>query len=64
MTKFKLGIEMTKNKNQKGGIVDKNKAKKDKDKKISYFKEAITYFSECKKINNLLGINQIKVIYT
>ena len=64
MTKFKLGIEITKNKNQEGGIVDKNKAKKDKEKKINYFKEAINYFIECKKINNLLGINQIKVIYT
>ena len=63
MTKFKLGMEMIKNKNQEGGIVDKIKAKRDKEKKINYFKEAINYFTESKKINNLLGINQIKVIY-
>ena len=64
MTKFKLGMEMIKNKNQEGGIVDKIKAKRDKEKKINYFKEAINYFNESKKINTLLGINQIKVIYT
>ena len=64
MTKFKLGMELTKNKNQEGGIVDKKRDKRDKEKKINYFKEAIEYFTESKKINNLLGINQIKVIYS
>ena len=64
MTKFKLGMEISRNKNQEGGIVDKKRDKRDKEKKINYFKEAIEYFTESKKINNLLGINQIKVIYS
>ena len=65
MNKYKLGLEMSKGKNinQEGGIVDKKKVKKDSDKRTIYFKEAINYFNECKKINNTLGINQIKVIY-
>ena len=65
MTKYKLGMEMTKTKsgNQDGGIVDKAKAKREKEKKMNYFKEAINYFTECKNINTLLGINQIKIIY-
>ena len=61
MTKYKLGIELTKIK--EGGSVDKKKAKKEVEKRITYFKDAINYFNECKKINSLLGINQIKVIY-
>ena len=64
MTKFKLGIEMNKNKNQDGLIIDQKKAKKEKEKKISYIKEAINYFNDSKKINTMLGINQIKIIYT
>ena len=52
MTKFKIGSEIN------------NKSKKDKEKKEKYFKEAIKYFEECKYINNLLGINQIKIIYS
>ena len=63
MTKYKLGIEMNKNKNQDGGIIDKKKLKRDNEKKINYFKEAINYFNQCKNINLMLGINQIKVIY-
>ena len=61
MTKFKLGLELVKAK--EGGSVDKKKAKKEVEKKVTYFKDAINYFNECKKINTLLGINQIKVIY-
>ena len=59
MTKFKLGLEISKGKNinQEGGIIDKKKVKR------NFFKEAINYFNECKKINTMLGINQIKVIY-
>ena len=64
MNKYKLGMELVKNKNQEVGIVDKIEAKKEKNKKINYFKEAINYFIESKKINDLLGINQIKIIYT
>ena len=65
MTKFKLGIEISKGKNinQEGGIIDKKKVKRELEKKMNYFKEAINYFNECKKINTMLGINQIKVIY-
>ena len=75
MTKFKLGHEMNNNNNttnissltpvgNTGLGANKNKMKKDKDKKINYFKEAINLFTECKNINILLGINQIKVIYS
>ena len=67
MTKFKLGSEINTNNNNNynaGGNQNKNKSKNDKNKKINYFKEAIKYFNECKNINNLLGINQIKVIYS
>ena len=72
MTKFKLGHEMNSNSNTSslipGGTLgitaNKNKLKKDKDKKINYFKEAINLFTECKNINILLGINQINVIYS
>ena len=77
MTKFKLGHEMNNNNNNQnnssitpGGNIgggppaNKNKTQKDKDKRINYFKEAINYFTECKNINILLGINPIKVIYS
>ena len=75
MTKFKLGHEMNNNNNttnnssltpvgNTGLGANKNKMKKDKDKKINYFKEAINLFTECKNINILLGINPIKVIYS
>ena len=64
MTKFKLSIEINRNRSQDGSIVDPKKYKKEKDKKISLIKEAINYFNESKKINTMLGINQIKVIYT
>ena len=57
-------MEMIKNKNQEIGIVDKMKEKREKNKKINYFKEAINNFMESKKINDSLGINQIKVIFT
>ena len=66
MNKYKLGVELSKGKNinQEGlGINEKKKTKKDSDKRTNYLKEAINYFNECKKINNMLGINQIKVIY-
>ena len=65
MSKYHLGMEMAKGKsgNQDGGIIDKTKAKREKEKKMNYFKEAINYFTECKNINTLLGINQIKIIY-
>ena len=42
----------------------KNKTKKNKEKINTYFKDAIKYFQECKNINSLLGINQIKIIYS
>ena len=52
MCKYKLGMEMLKNKNQEAGSVDRTKIKKEKDKKINYFKEAINYFKDSKKIND------------
>ena len=69
MIKFKLGYDVSNNSNNIINInqtqaANKNKAKKNKDKKITYFKEAIKCFNECKNINNLLGINQIKIIYS
>ena len=73
MTKFKLGCEMNSMTGNISSLTpggnlgvsgNKNKLKKDKDKRINYFKEAINYFTECKNINILLGINQIKVIYS
>ena len=67
MTKFRLGSEINNNNNNNyntGGNQNKNKSKNDKNKRINYFKEAIKYFNECKNINNLLGINKIKVIYS
>ena len=64
MTKFKLSIEINKSKNQDGPNEDPKKYKKEKEKKISLIKDAINYFNESKKINTMLGINQIKVIYT
>ena len=60
MTKYKIGLEMINHKDE--GIM-KNE-KRYKDKKLNYFKEAINYFNDCKNINIILGINQIKVIYT
>ena len=57
MTKFKLGNEINSGNN-------KNKNKKNKEKKIKYFMDAIKYFQECRDINALLGINQIKIIYS
>ena len=59
MTKFKLGSEININNLSPG--TNKNKIKKEKEKKINYFKDAIKYFTICKNINFLLGINQIKI---
>ena len=73
MTKFKLGNEIntsSANNNMNVGtnvynqIPNKNKIKKDKDKKINLYKDAIKYFKKCKNINISLGINQIKIIYS
>ena len=65
MTKFKLGNEINNNNinHSISPIQNKKKSLKDKDKRIEYFKKAINYFNECKNINILLGINQIKIIY-
>ena len=65
MTKFKLGSEINSNNNNlnTGTTQNKSKSKKVKNKRITYFKEAIKYFNECKNINDMLGINQIKIIY-
>ena len=55
MNKYKLGSE----------LVNKlDKDKKYKEKKEKYFKDAIKYFKESNDINELLGINQIKLIYS
>ena len=54
MTKYKLGSDLD-NK--------KEKDKRNKEIKEKYFKEAIKYFKESNDINELLGINQIKIIY-
>ena len=67
MNKFKLGNEINSahnNSQNNAGEINKNKIKKMKEKKINYFKDAIKYFQECHNINALLGINQIKIIYS
>ena len=65
MTKFKLGSEINSGNNQNNaGAANKNKNNKNKEKKINYFKDAIKYFKESYNINYLLGINQIKIIYS
>ena len=64
MTKFKLGSEINSGHSNTQNIANKNKTKKNKEKMNNYFKEAIKYFHECKNINSLLGINQIKIIYS
>ena len=53
MTKYKLAKEINKNNNIK-----------EKQKRNSYINDAIKFFNECKSINKLLGINQIKINYT
>ena len=63
MTKFKLGGESNSDKNNEGAG-NKKKSKNNKEKINNYFKDAIKYFQECKNINSLLGINQIKIIYS
>jgi len=62
MTKFKLGTEINPNNLTPG--TNKAKIKKEKEKKINYFKDSIKYFNKCKNINISLGINQIKIIYS
>ena len=62
MIKFKLGNEINLNNLAPG--TSKIKIKKEKDKKMKYFKESIKYFNKCKNINVSLGINQIKIIYS
>jgi len=62
MTKFKLGTEVNPNNLAPG--TNKAKIKKEKEKKINYFKDSIKYFNKCKNINVSLGINQIKIIYS
>ena len=62
MTKFKLGSETNPNNLAPG--TNKNKIKKEKEKKMTYFKDSIKYFNICKNINVSLGINQIKIIYS
>ena len=62
MVKFKLGFEINLNSLTPG--TNKNILKKEKEKKMSYFKDAIKYFNQCKSINISLGINQIKIIYS
>ena len=61
MTLFKLA--KGDNDNSNIDLNNNKKEKKYKEKKENYFKESIKYFKECKNINNLLGINQIKIIY-
>ena len=63
MTKFKLGSEINNINIGQNTAIAKNKSKKDNEKRKNYFKEAIKYFIECKNINIMLGINQIKNIY-
>jgi hypothetical protein len=60
MTKFKLGSEVNNINIGQNTAIAKNKSKKDNEKRKNYFKEAIKYFNECKNINIMLGINQIK----
>ena len=53
MTQFQYGIKINIIKNEK-----------DKEKRKKYFNDAIKYFKECININDLLGINLIKKIYS
>ena len=53
MVKFKLGCE-----------ININQKKNNKIKREKYLKDAIKYFTECKTINESIGINQIKIIYS
>ena len=53
MNKYNLGNEIT-----------NKKEKKNKEKREQYFKDAIKYFEESNEINELVGINQIKNIYS
>ena len=69
MNKFKLANEINIGNNNiiqnNPGDENKNKKnKKNKEKKINYYKGAIKNFQECHNINALLGINQIKIIYS
>ena len=66
MTKFKIASSLNTNNinHNVSALQNKKNIKKDKHKRIDYFKEAINHFIECKNINILLGINQIKVIYS
>ena len=60
MTQYNLAYEVNKENND----YNKKNDKILKEKRDKYFKEAILYFNKCKKINKLLGINQIKIIYS
>ena len=62
MIKYKLAIGI--NNEQRNNIFDDDKIKRKKEKRKKYLNEAIKYFQECKSINKLLGINQIKIIYS
>ena len=62
MIKYKLAIGI--NNEQRNNIFDDDKIKRKKGKRKKYLNEAIKYFQECKSINKLLGINQIKIIYS
>ena len=63
MTQYNLANKIYNDNNDNSHINKKNKIKL-KEKRDTYFKEAIKYFNKCKNINELLGINQIKIIYS
>ena len=64
MTKYKLANSINKENNDYVSRINKSNNKRDKQKRDDYLYEAIKYFNECKKINELFGINQIKIIYS
>ena len=64
MSKYKLANEISKESSDVVSRQNKINNKRQKEKRDNYLNEAIKYFNECKNINKLFGINQIKIIYS
>ena len=64
MTRYKLANEISKENSDVVSRPNKINNKREKEKRENYLNEAIKNFNECKNINKLFGINQIKIIYS
>ena len=64
MTRYKLSNEISKENSDVVSRPNKINNKREKEKRDNYLNEAIKYYNECKNINKLFGINQIKIIYS